>query len=420
MNQNGHRLTPSHIHVQTLPDNFSEPPILSMHTDASNVACFLQDRRKPILDEWMRRRVLNANRRKIFLRSRKAWMDHVPKIFDRLLVSIAHGGEAVGEVGEAHGDHRLHQGFDLAESVLDINVLADIIYEQAATLIESEEADFTPDSIHEIHATIGTFFNACIVETAITHIRSEDAKYQRRVSQLSRRMNSLDLKLREHLKIVEGSTHDLKGSTEILVGLAQNVQKKSSEGPQAADLIGALLKGLVYNQRIIEDLSLLSHGTQAGPREVVDASEFVKEITERTALGFGENSSRIEWEHMEAIQLRTHRLGFERIVANLIENALSHGDGGNISVKCASLGNEGDPWCLEIENGLREKLPNQERFDSWGSEIPFVESGLGLTVVTTMVESMGGKLCFRIFSNDRFRVRVVLENPIGKFSKASK
>lgn len=411
-NQNGHEnpstpYSPQNEFFETL---LIYRPI--MNRDISTIVSDLRAQRKSILDEWIRKRKQNAERENVILRSRKAWMDHLPKILDQLLDCLERGEKDTDDLGDDHGKQRLLQRFDLAESILDLNLLEEILHQRVAAFLSTDNGKgVSSDALHKVNTTIATFLNDCVVETSHTHLRQESAMSRRRELHLQNRLESLGIKLRENLEIVGASTHDLKGSNEVLFRLAEhalNSHKESGDSTSSA-LLEALSRGLLYNQEILEDLSILSIDRNPGEPEELDAEEVIRTIGTRCALAFGDPDSRIRWKATQSITLYLNRLGLERIFSNLIDNAFNHGADAPVILNWYSAANEQNQWTFEIENKLAKPLPPGE-IDSgcWIEEPEFIEIGLGLSVVTNLIENMGGELHFQVTSDDSLKIRARL------------
>ena len=381
-----------------------------MNRDTSEIVSELKGQRSEILQEWLDRRQVNASREGVTLQSRKAWMDHIPKIFDQVVEALALETANKNGDGKAHGKTRLQQGFDLAEAILDLNLLEEILSDRVGESIGScEEETFTPVAVHQINRIISLFFNHCVVESAYTYLRREDQMHQRREIQLRRRIDSLGDRLQENLKVVCASAHDLKGSNDVLVRLAEHALNNNGNGSDPKALLQALSRGLIYNQQILDDLSILSINRPPGKPEKVDAEEVIRTIGWRCALAFGDPESRIKWKRTEKLALHLHRLALERIISNLIDNAFSHGGDAPVTLEWYSSEEKENQWVFEIENEVEDDV---EAIDSetnvWVEEPRFLEMGLGLSVVSSLLDSLDGKLLFRLDSDRRLRIRATL------------
>ena len=380
-----------------------------MDQDISNFVDILREQRKSILDEWMKRRKENAEREKIELKSKKSWMDHIPELFNRILDSLVADDEETKGLGEDHGKQRRDQGINLAESILDLNLLEEILYDRIASITLSKDSKTpSPEAVNEIHRTIAKIVNQCTVETSYSFLRHEEERYRLRENQLGKRITSLGTEIQKNLKIVGGSAHDLKGSMEILVRLAETAIQKGGQTPETAALLAALTKGLTYNQRILEDLFILSFNRPIGPPEALRASDIIQDISTRIILGFGASDSRIQFTNRAEIDLWMHRIALERVISNLIDNAFAHGDDSEISVGWEYADEEKTLWLFTIENGLREPLPENCSLNTWCGEPEFIEEGLGLSVVAQTVDFMNGDLQFFLSNDNRLKIQMKL------------
>tara|TARA_R100000027_G_scaffold63666_1_gene56528 strand:- start:1525 stop:2754 length:1230 start_codon:yes stop_codon:yes gene_type:complete len=383
-----------------------------MNQDIAAIISQLEGNRDPILQEWLNRRQINAAKEGVNLKSRKAWMDHLPQIFDELIDSLRTSNLDDEDTAEDHAQTRLKQGFDLAEAILDLSLLEELILDTMGKLICLPDFKYTsPDAVHEINRNISVFINGCIVESSYTYLRRRDQIQRNREIQLRRRIDSLGGRLRDNLKVVGASAHDLKGSTDVLVRLA-NHALNSQSNEQKTDpvpLLRALSKGLAYNQQILDDLSVLSIHRPPGVREDVQAEEIIRTVSLRCAMAFGDANYQINWKSTEPISLFLHRLALERILANLISNAFSHGSDAPISISYYASPKSKNQWYFEIENELRDPVESYtSKSKTWVDDPTYIEAGIGLSVVTNLLDFMEGQILFSLQSPTRLHIRTIM------------
>ncbi len=375
------------------------------------LASRLQSRRSSILQSWMERRRERALENGVTLRSRKAWMDHMPQIFDQILERIRGEGSGDAELGEDHAEVRLSQGFDLAEAILDLHLLEDLIHEQIEEFISASEVETPPEAVHKLGHSVSRFLNACVVESAYASLRMESAKHRTREIQLNHRIQTLVARLEDYLEIIGDSSHDLRGSNDVLLRLAEHALKQRAEEGDSDPfpLLQALARGLLYNQEILQDLSLLSLDRTPGCPENLQSLEIIQSVGERCALANDAKISRIKWNSAENFPLFLNRLGLERILFNLIENALSHGSGTEVLLQWNVSDEDSSYWNFETENKLPRPIRGEEAKPGvWVEHPPFSNLGLGLSVVSRLIENMEGELHFMLVDETILRVRVHL------------
>ena len=205
------------------------------------------------------------------------------------------------------------------------------------------------------------------------------------------------------------ASHELRAPAAVIHGVAKTVVAHA-DGLDAAQL-GALHEALAQHTdrltRLIDellDLSRLEAKAIAIRREPLEIRERVTEIVRAVA---GERSGEVAIDVPEDLRPLIDPTAFDRIVGNLVTNALRYGRT-PISVRAAqndrhfrlSVEDHGDG----VAAGFVPKL--FDRFSRDGAEVP--GSGLGLSIAQAYAQAHGGQVFYEDAAPHGARFQLVL------------
>jgi hypothetical protein len=150
------------------------------------------------------------------------------------------------------------------------------------------------------------------------------------------------------------------------------------------------------SERLIESLLTLARSEAAVPRQDhVDLAAAVELAIDAVAREIRESGLSVR-KQLDHAPVRGDRRLLERLVANLIENAVRHNvRGGWIEV---ATGVEGDGAVLRVQNGGDRIAPETadrlvEPFERGARHARGSGAGLGLSIVRSVADAHGGSLC---------------------------
>ncbi len=178
----------------------------------------------------------------------------------------------------------------------------------------------------------------------------------------------------------------LTAAVEVLDGRRADLPERSQ---QALDVVVGQVRR--FDQMVMDllELSRIDAGSTELLREEVDISELVTRIAQR--YGFGD--TQIEIDPKVPRTVRVDKLRFERILANLLENAREHA-GGPSRVKIERHGRHGIALSVDdagpgVARGERARI--FERFARGSAARHRVGTGLGLALVAEHAHAHGGE-----------------------------
>ena len=188
-------------------------------------------------------------------------------------------------------------------------------------------------------------------------------------------------------------SHELRSPITALTAAVEVLDSRRTDLPdrtqQALDVVVGQVRR--FDQMVMDllELSRIDAGSTELIREEVDVEELVSRIAQR--YGFGETP--IEIDVKVPRTLRVDKLRFERILANLLENAREHA-GGPSRVKVEPHGRHGIALSVDDEGpgvARGERVRIFERFARGSAARHRVGTGLGLALVAEHAHAHGGE-----------------------------
>jgi two-component system sensor histidine kinase MtrB len=188
-------------------------------------------------------------------------------------------------------------------------------------------------------------------------------------------------------------SHELRSPITALTAAVEVLDGRRADLPdrtqQALDVVVGQVRR--FDQMVMDllELSRIDAGSTELIREEIDVEDLVSRIAQR--YGFGETP--IEIEPKVPRTVRVDKLRFERILANLLENAREHA-GGPSRVKIEPHGRHGIALSVDdvgpgVARGERARI--FERFARGSAARHRVGTGLGLALVAEHAHAHGGE-----------------------------
>ena len=372
--------------------------------------------------------------------SRSALDDHIPSILDdfahRLQASPAHYEWAERQQrrdAAEHGLHRWQQGYDIREALREWGHLESVILQELDRYAQ-EHPQLNPGVMSAARQSLVTLCMEGTCESATRYVRLQQAEAASRVRDLESSLRGLQALEDERSKLLRETAHDLRGSVGVLASTTALLAKPQVAGPardrfhnllqQRIQSMGALLTDLV-------ELARLEAGQNPLKIEPFDAAERLREYCEMLRPAAAERNLFLKWKGPSSLPVQGDPLKVQRIVQNLMLNALKATQHGGVVVRWStgkgkaprqwllSIGDTGPGFALQSAGPLRQALKHatdvardvevraQDGKDSTGDEkrsdvlaagsgpgsasLPSGE-GIGLSIVKRLCEVLGATL----------------------------
>jgi two-component system phosphate regulon sensor histidine kinase PhoR len=328
-------------------------------------------------------------------------IDHIPS----LIVEIADAlradanetiAEAVCESSPAHGLQRAADGFDIVEVVSEYNILRGCIND----LAEKNGLSMRGRAFHILNRVLDGAIGGA-VQTFATQ-RALEVQHRRE----------------EHLAFV---AHDLRTPLNAITLAALFLQRKLSE-PGNDEASTRMLKTLVRNTSQLGDLvtEVLKESanleTEVGiklERRRFDLWPLIEGLIHELHPIAGTNTTRLVNAVPDDLAVYADARLLTRVFQNLIANAITYTQRGEIVIGAGPLTGQGGVECWIVDNGAgipQDKLAGV--FDKFETDNRGEHAvGLGLAIVKTFVEAHGGTVMVESQEGKGSRFHFTLPEP---------
>lgn len=303
--------------------------------------------------------------------------DHIPSILDdfaqRLRAERAHRPWAELQQrrdAAEHGLHRWQQGYDIREALREWGHIESVIlceldrYAQAHPQVD-------PEVIAAARQALVTLCMEGTCESATRYVRLQQAEAASRVRDLESSLRGLQALEDERSKLLRETAHDLRGSVGVLASTTALLAKPQVAGP-ARDRFHNLLQHRIHSMGALltdlVELARLEAGQNPLKIEPFDAAERLRGFCEMLRPAAAERNLFLKWRGPAALAVEGDPVKLQRIVQNLLLNALKATQRGGVVVRWSagkgkvprqwllSIGDTGPGFALHSAGPLRQAL----------------------------------------------------------------
>lgn len=332
---------------------------VQQHLDA--LSAHLRQRRGELLQLWRQAVRRDPELTTKSSLSRLALDDHIPRIleaFERRL-RAEHALDAV-QVDMAqrkdaaeHGMHRWQQGYDIRESMREWGHLHAIVLDELERYAAGH-AMVDSTAMSRARSVLASLCMEGNCESAARYVRLQQAEAASRARDLETSLNALQALENERASLLREAAHDLRGSVGVIANttaLLASAGVSASQRDHFHDLLqqrirsmGALLTDLV-------DLARLEAGQDPLKLEAFDVAERVRDSCDQLRPAAAERGLFLKYEGPSSLPVEGDSVKLQRIVQNLLLNALKATERGGVVVRWSG-GVAQDPkhWLLAIQD----------------------------------------------------------------------
>jgi two-component system phosphate regulon sensor histidine kinase PhoR len=201
---------------------------------------------------------------------------------------------------------------------------------------------------------------------------------------------------------VANASHELRTPVATIHSAAETLQTAVMQDPAAAlEFVGIVVRNAQRLKNLVDDLLDLSRIESQDFKvwlEPLDAAELFSVVLDLVRERAAAKGIRLALDASAHVVVRADRRGLERVLSNLVDNAVKYcGPGTNVT--CSAEAGDGKSVTLKVRDdgpGIEEQhLPRLfERFYRVdpGRSRELGGTGLGLSIAKHLVEAMGGRI----------------------------
>ncbi|WP_460967246.1 sensor histidine kinase [Spirosoma migulaei] len=329
-----------------------EPILSDSPQPLSAIVAYLFAQRETILNNWRTVCQADSTLKKGSSLSREEFNNLLPLILDileaRLLGNAPEADPAL--TAQAHGLHRWQKSFSLLDTMREVSHLTQILYDELKRfqgLFPQTDAQLMLTVIQKISQIMQEAMEGSVVKYDELQ-RLEAVQRSATLQQVIEKMTALS---DQRINMLRTSTHDLQGGLGIINGAAYMLKLEGLPDDQRQQYLDMLSRNLANVEVMLAnlmDLSRLEAGEEKLQLESIDVAPFLHEMVQAGQPLAAERNLLLRAEGPASLSVETDPVKLQRIVQNLLLNALKYTASGFISISWA-LENDAR-WIVSVQD----------------------------------------------------------------------
>lgn len=302
-----------------------------------------------------------------------------------------------------HGVLRAAQGFAPTEIAREYRLLRQVIF----STLEAELLESTVREVMRVYNVIDATIDEAIAQCFKSYVEERLQELQQLQSQAELTNQELTRLLKANQENVSQLAHELKNPLNSIIGYSELILRSSRKNPEVQDTVPHVehIERVVRNGRqllrLINDALEISR-YEAGKMKLnpapTDVRSLIKDVFEmlQPLASAKELHMVIDCEQAPR-KVLADPLRLQQIVTNLLSNAIRYTELGTVQLTCQLLSDS--QWSIAVtDTGVGISPEDQSRiFDPFfraGNSNAYIpdSTGLGLTIVSQLVQLMQGKI----------------------------
>jgi signal transduction histidine kinase len=318
---------------------------------------YLFTRREAILNNWRITCEQDPDLGKVVLMSREEFNNLLPITLDileqRLLDKPLEADPAI--TAQAHGLHRWHKAYSLVETLQELNLLTQILYEELELFIQ-----LFPDADKSLLMYVNRQIVILMQETTFGSVQKYD-ELQRlqassRAAALQKAVDQMQELSLERSDMLRTSSHDLRGSLGIITSAAMLLKMKGLAPEEQQEYVDMMCRNLTNVHAMLTglmDLARLEAGQETLQIESFDAAQILKDLVASAQPMAIQQNIILRAGGVDTLMVKTDRVKLQRIIQNILINALKYTSSNTERLALISVSwfSEGDSrWAFSIQD----------------------------------------------------------------------
>ena len=316
------------------------------------IVAYLFAQRETILNNWRTACLEDTTLTKAFSLSREEFNNLLPLILDILEARLLGKAPQVDPAltAQAHGLHRWQKSLSLIDTMREVAHLTQILYNELRrfqSLFPQTDAQVLLNVTQQISLIMQEAMEGSVVKYDELQ-RLEAIQRSATLQQVVEKMTTLS---QERSTMLRASAHDLQGGLGIINGAAYMLKLEGLSEDQRVQYLDMLNRNLANVEVMLTnlmDLSRLEAGEEKLQIEQIDVAPFLHDMIRGGQTLAAERKLILRAEGPASLPVETDPVKLQRIIQNLLLNALKYTSNGFISISWA-LENE-VRWIVSVQD----------------------------------------------------------------------
>lgn len=368
-------------------------------TALSNLTHYLSAGRPQLLVDWPNScqadPSLSAGR---YLTS-KEFQNEIPLMLDVLGLRLANRdvGVQFNILASNHGLHRWQKGYSLSELAAEMQHLYRLLLTQLRLFWQLKSSSDS-DGISHSYEQLFEFGNQVNTGSIAQYADLQKQAAFRRVDALQKALDELNEMARQRSNLLRHSSHDLRGSFGALLGAASLLELTDVPENDRKTAVKILHSNLANCRTLITqlmDLARLEAGQDVLDIQAVDVGQLLTGLIMAYQPLANERGLLLRGEGPASLPVECDPVHLQRIIQNLVLNALKHTTSGWVKVQWKKL--DEHYWMVSIQDtgpGLPTSIHSHSEDQLQVMDTVFTQKGegIGLSIVKGLCELLRANL----------------------------
>ena len=334
-------------------------PANSESAPLGQLASYLAARRPALLANWRTACETDPGLRSVNRLSPDEFTNKVPFMLNVLQQQLQHQDEEakVDRLAADHGLLRWHKGYVLSELLAEMHYLGQIMLAELRAFWQLYPSTDCP-IITQAYEYFFAFTNQVNTGSVSQFTDLQRTAAASRVYVLEKALAELQAVSQQRSEILRHSSHDLRGSFGTIQGAASLLELVIDSQEERKQMLDMLLRNLTTCRSLVTqlmDLARLEAGQEALHIQPLDAGQLLTDLVASYQPLATERGLLLKAEGPASLPVECDPLQLQRIIQNLVLNALKHTPSGWVSV-CWSREND-YCWIVSVQD-TGPGLPN--------------------------------------------------------------
>ncbi|HEX5739303.1 MAG TPA: HAMP domain-containing sensor histidine kinase [Hydrogenophaga sp.] len=286
---------------------------------------------------------------------RAQMIDHIPALLEGFETQLREPESDVTHLGDAaaHGLHRWQQGFGLAEVSRELGHLNECVVKEIDHCAHLDIAP-APDVLAHARSVWASIFSVAVSASTAQYFKLQQMESASYVHELEEALRNLSALERQRATLWQQAAHDLRGNLGVVTNTAVGLRHPNLDGPGRDNFLRMLGRNMKSLHNLLDDITCLARlqgGQEPRRLETVDVAALLTEMGESLRVVADAQGLSLDWMGEPGLRIQGDPVKLQRIVQNLVLNAISYTATGRVEVSWGKLGPK-DPerWLLQVKD----------------------------------------------------------------------